>query len=693
MGMDMTRDLDQLYEFSDKTGATMELSYRPSFKTQLRLHLEHMDLHQSFAPGMFQMTANDKRFAANSYPSETDVRDNNRAFTLGSYRNEFIYSPDAIDLIPEAILNDLELDPAYVAASGIPQFDPNDAEKNREILKQMMEPWSNLNQDDRYSISGPDSFNSRKGNIITADWTQSVTDKVQFKIAVNHEDVERNSRSRAGYSNKRVISESEDYTLNGKTIKAWEPYIETYWRKIEGNTKATALKATLLYEFETDDSLFFPGLSKHKLLFGTDYDRLKKDPKEWHQLNGLNGDETGYFKDGDYYKEVFALNDGFGPEVSAIGYNGYDDKWEVAKDTKFDSETESAWFALQSEFLDGRLRSLAGLRHDSINIEFDSIDYHQKSIVKPKLLDKQERFTQVSPTIGALYWLNSKIGIFANYAESIQSPTGLDLDPIGRLIPPVTGEGYEYGLRFDLFDGKLNGQIAAFYIEKENDDIINYDWRLADIYNKTNFPQKEYAAYWNDSGVINNDGKSGSKVPGDISRAEGVECEFYYNPKRNISFVFSYTYNNLDAIKLAAKDYNPDFNEHFAQVWGQAPHNALLIGSYKFTTGVLKGFTIGANQSFRSSSSIGEWFISEDNANGDPIAGTGTWYKIKFDPEYVTSGFINYQKKLGNGRGVPVLNLGLRISNLFDNTDLINRNKGAFHRASRQYLLSANISF
>jgi hypothetical protein len=86
---------------------------------------------------------------------------------------------------------------------------------------------------------------------------------------------------------------------------------------------------------------------------------------------------------------------------------------------------------------------------------------------------------------------------------------------------------------------------------------------------------------------------------------------------------------------------------------------------------------------------MGEWYIEDDNDN----PGEGTWHEIEFDPEYVTSAFLNYERKLGKGRGVPVLNLGLRVSNLFDNTDLINRNKRAYHRASRQYLLSASLRF
>jgi hypothetical protein len=71
------------------------------------------------------------------------------------------------------------------------------------------------------------------------------------------------------------------------------------------------------------------------------------------------------------------------------------------------------------------------------------------------------------------------------------------------------------------------------------------------------------------------------------------KSDFYYNPNRNLSFVFSYSYNNLDAIYLAASEIDEDFNPRFAQVFGQAAHNALFIGRYKFTEGPLKRLTIG----------------------------------------------------------------------------------------------------
>ena len=683
MAFDSSRDLDQLYEFVDQTGATLELSLRPNKNTQLRTHIEYMKLNQNLAPGMFKMTNGDKRFQANS--PQDDLLGGQTSFTLGAYRNEFIYSPDAIDLIPQSIIDDLILNDTYAQSLGL----ADETAVTRDILNQIFAPWAD--QDDRYSVTGPDKYNKREGLITTVDWTQRLSDALQLKLAFNREAVDREALARDGYSAGRVQS---DDTGN----RAFDPYVRTYWRKQDGSTEAHALKSTLLYEFEQDSSKILPFASKHKLLFGMDYDLLEKDPKMFEQVSDKSLVRAGgFYRGADLNNETFYLSDGFGLDVPNIGYNGNDDLFQLRQDNNLEVETKSAWFAAQSEFLGGRLRSLVGLRFDKIDIKYDILDYKfgvndayvnnnlggDYSRAATQIKDGKGSYDQFSPTLGALFWLTPELGFFANYAQSIQSPYEIEVNPLGEIIPPVYGEGFEYGIRFEVMEGKLNGQIAAFYIEKENDNIVNYDYRLGDIYTYAEYSQS-HPQIFNPNETLNYNLLPGKRVAGDKSRAEGVEVEFYYNPNRNLSFILSYTYNNLDAIKI-----NEKVNPRFAQVWGQAPHNALLIGRYKFTDGALKGLSIGANQSFRSGSTIGEWYIEDDN----DASGEGTWYEIDFDPEFVTSGFINYQRKLGTRRIAPRLNLGLRVNNIFDNTDLINRNKGAYHRPSRQLLFSAKLEF
>jgi outer membrane receptor protein involved in Fe transport len=735
MGVDFSRDLDQLYEYADISGATLEAMYRPNNKTQLRAHIETIELDQNLAPNMFVSTSpqelrgrnngtinnrGDMRFIANSPQDDTG---GGSSYTLGTYRNEFPYSPDAIEYIPQEIIDDLELDPRYVQstdfANEFGNVNPN--EVTRDMLRFMYSTGSS--QDDRYSVTGPDKFNRRKGLITTADWTQELTDDLQFKIAVNREDDDRNALARDGYSAGRVSSDAEEADQpNGGTAtdpsvtRPYEPYVETFWRLQDGRTQANAFKSTLLWDVELDNDIPILGNSEHKVLLGADWDQLIRESRMFHQVQDINalrdnnGDPGGPFFTGtDLRFERFFLSDGFGPNTPNIGFNGDNDNWALRDRTETDIQTISAWFAVQSSFLNERLRTLAGLRYDRISTDFSLNSFRfgvaEGFIGNPNRLNTDgDQFTyedvvvnindnntesKVSPTIGALFWLTEDIAVFANYAQSIQSPTSVELTPLGEIIPPVFGEGYEYGIRFDLLDGKINGQVNAFYIEKENDTIVNYDFRLNDIYTFDEFGRTNPEIFFQDSNNpdtfrLQNDILPGKRVPGDISRSEGLEIEFFYNPNRNLSFVLSYSYTNLDALRIPE-----EVNPRFAQVFGQAPHNALLIGRYKFTEGPLKRLTIGANQRFRSSSTMGHWYIEDDN----DAAGEGTWYEIDFDPEFVTDAFMNYQMKVGTGRKKRDLYLGLRVNNLFDTTELLQRNKSAYHRPSRQYLLSASMRF
>lgn len=682
MGVDFSRELDQKYEYSDLKGATLELSYRPTQKTQLRAHIEVVDLDQNLAPNMFNSTSQDLRFAPNSRPSDTDA---NPTYSLGAYRNEFIYSPDAVEYIPQEIINDLVLNADYAAQLGI---DPEDV--TRDVLDTIFAPWAS--QDDLYSVTGPDKYNKRKGLITTLDWTQQFTDALSAKVAFNREATDRESLAREGYSAGRVRSDD----LSGD--RPFDPYIETHWRKQDGTTEFNAIKSTLTWETELNNDIPFFGNSQHNLLLGADWDQLKRDPKEYRQIQeGAVLRDGLYFRNPDLLNERFYLSDGFGTDIPNIRYNGRDDLFTLRQDNEIEVQTQSIWLAAQSTFLDGRLRTLLGLRFDQIDIDYTLLNYQfgvsdayvnnnlggDYSRAVTRIEDEENSYEQASPSLGVLYWLTDDVAVFANYAKSIQSPTNINVDPLGDIIPPVYGEGYEYGFRFDFFDGKLNGQITAFYIEKENDNIVNYDFRLRDIYTF-----EEYGAtnpeIFNPNGTLNNNLLPGKQVAGDVSRSEGLEVEFHYNPNRNLSFILSYAYTNLDAIEI-----NENVNSRFAQVFGQAHHNLLLIGRYKFTDGPLKGLTIGANQRFRSESTIGQWYVESD---GD-AAGEGEWYEIEFDPEFVTDAFIAYQTKIGSGRRAPTLNLSFRVNNLWDTTDLIQRNKSAFHRPSRQYLLSANIRF
>lgn len=701
MAVDFSREFDQTYEYQNLTGGTVELSYRPTQKTFLRAHLEKIALEQNLQPGMFRDATGTNRFAPNSTASESDT---NQIATLTAYRNEFVYNQDAVAYLPDEVINDLLI-----------QGNPDPTRADVEAL---YAPWADQNT--LYTAHGPDKINDREGTIVTLDWTQKITDNIETKIAFNREDDDRSALTRDGFSGSRVVG-----PIGGENIN-------THWQRIDGKTESNALKATLLWEVELDKDSIIPLPSQHNLLFGYDFDQLKKNPTTYDQVKDssfLGADAPTpvidpatsiaypeYYYNVDIFKEQLFLSEGFAPGTSnPIRYNGREDLFRPFRTTDSEVVTNSLWFATQSKFFNGRLRTLAGIRYDKIDIDHsfnenrisvgtgflnvnadnnpnnDRIDGDGNLFTPDDLVtninNNEVTYDQFSPSVGAVFWINDKIGVFGNYAQSIQSPTGVDIDPFGDVIPPVYGEGWEVGMRFDLMNGKLNGQVVYFYIEKENDNIVNYDFRLADVITPQEY-LNEFPGYFrlipngdptdpNDYRLIN-DVLPSKQVAGDVSRSEGIEVEFYYNPISNLSFVFSYTYNNLDAIKI-----HPSVNPRFAQVFGLAPHRAVVIGRYKFKQGPLKGITIGGSQNFRSASTMGSYYIQSDNA----------WYDVEFDPEFVTDAFINYETRLGNKKKAPKLNLGFNVQNVFNENELVNRNTSAFYRESTQFQFSGAVRF
>jgi hypothetical protein len=77
---------------------------------------------------------------------------------------------------------------------------------------------------------------------------------------------------------------------------------------------------------------------------------------------GWSPQGSGLSMRSDLFKEKLYLSEGFGPNsTNPMAYNGRDDLMRLARESRLDSKTKSLWFALQSEFLDGRLRTLLRL--------------------------------------------------------------------------------------------------------------------------------------------------------------------------------------------------------------------------------------------------------------------------------------------------------------------------------------------
>jgi outer membrane receptor protein involved in Fe transport len=294
--------------------------------------------------------------------------------------------------------------------------------------------------------------------------------------------------------------------------------------------------------------------------------------------------------------------------------------------------------------------------------------------------------SKVSPSIGALYWINRNVGVFANYAESIESPVGTERTPLGDVAPPEYGMGYEGGIRFSLVEGRLDGQLVFYNIEKENDNEFNYTLgMLKEIYPMSiygdEFPEIYYSGGGLKSGML-----PGRRAVGDVTISRGIELDMTYNPSKAWTFFGSYNY----ALANTVKDLHPSISDEEQleffyngdELLGRPSHRASITARYKFLDGALKNLSMGVNQSWRSPSML-TFFILPD----------GSQYPLYLGHELTTNLFVGHQFKLKKGRNTPRYNINLNINNIFDNTDLINRGNYAFYKEGRAIRFTVKVTF
>ena len=660
MGVSHKQGYRQTYRNRKLTGATIAASFRPSERTQLRLHLEAVDSTLEFTSN----TMSDVTFLD----------------ATGIIRY-FPYSADAINLLPEAAREAINEDATNIA-NGI----------NTQTLSNY---YSKINANDYGSYEGPDVPRDQDGYFSIFEWSQQLGDNLQFRIGYQHERYYQDAISRASSGTVRLADPTQQTQVK-------EPYLITYFTKADNEQLKDGVRSSLIWDFELKQT-------KHTLVTGYDFDYVKTE--------GLNYDlvfEDRLNSNGSYMQyradrgnttlgiDVLRLSDGvYGPNIGfdMFSSNPYGIRaftgnahqgtlkarglyrdgdatiFALRKDNKTQMSSHGLWSALQSEFLNGRLLSLCGIRYDTFDLDVSELLVYENGYdgERETISSSKENF---SSTFGVLYWLTEELGVFGNFSQSINSPNVFARTVFGELPEPELGAGFEYGLRFSLMKGKLNGQIVGFYIEKENDTADKFtDGEIRRYFPASLYPQLYEPG--SDTELLDS---VGDRINGVFTRANGCELEFYYNPSRSITFTCAYNYTNYDRIKFP--DNITDLGAE--QILGQSPHRATMVGKYTFNKkGKLNGLSMGLNQRYRSGS------VSKilQDFNGNELG------ELKFKDEWVTGCFANYDRRLGSGRNAPKLGVRFSISNLFNKKDLVNRTTRAMYHESRSYNLNVKISF
>ncbi|MEJ2405651.1 MAG: TonB-dependent receptor [Candidatus Thiodiazotropha sp.] len=196
---------------------------------------------------------------------------------------------------------------------------------------------------------------------------------------------------------------------------------------------------------------------------------------------------------------------------------------ENPTDTRTDYQDKSVYAGSTFGFLEDRLLLLAGWRLTSTENRFtDRLSDHT---------DTTYREREVTPQYGALYQLNPEFSLYASYAESFVPPSQVirNTDGTTQSAKPTQGEGYDIGIKADLYGGLLSGTLTYFDIRNRN--IVN-----------------DLATTNSLGSVVIYNVQSGEQ------RSQGVELSLTATPTDNWQIYFSYSYMDARITEFSGND-------------------------------------------------------------------------------------------------------------------------------------------
>ena len=200
---------------------------------------------------------------------------------------------------------------------------------------------------------------------------------------------------------------------------------------------------------------------------------------------------------------------------------------------------------------------------------------------------KDDDFHQwaMSPKFGLVYQpVLDKVSLFASYMNGFINVAPQQVtDPEGttyvKSFKPEQANQLEYGIKTNLFSGKLSATVSVYNIKVSN--------RVVGVAGYNN---------WYVQG-----GKVGSK---------GFEFDMSASPAPGLNLIAGYSYNHTQVLEGDKEDF---YSEPGRSPGGQGPQNlANLWATYKFNFGVLKNFGIGIGGNYAS-----RYKVIDNSATGD----------------------------------------------------------------------------
>lgn len=235
----------------------------------------------------------------------------------------------------------------------------------------------------------------------------------------------------------RYINYNYGYSVLALPFIVLDADIIRFFATQEGSDRSYSLTTNVVGQFAT-------GTIKHTLITGIDLNRSES------RIFTLFGDPS-------------PLNI-FEPDYDLIPKPGRSELPPFA-DTRTTSNRLGIYLQDQIYLLNN-LILVAGLRYDTITQKTSNIETAFTTEGVSRQTDDA-----VTPRVGLLYRPIPELALFANYSQSFRPSTSLTAS--GSPLQPEEGEGFEVGLKTELFNQKLLATFTYFDITKKNVGVVD----------------------------------------------------------------------------------------------------------------------------------------------------------------------------------------------------------------------------
>jgi iron complex outermembrane receptor protein len=285
----------------------------------------------------------------------------------------------------------------------------------------------------------------------------------------------------------------------------------------------------------------------------------------------------------------------------------------------------AAYGVLNASFLDDRLITVAGLRYNKSKSDSTNLI---TAVAAPTY-----NAHKTTPQAGVGYKLTRDVMLYSSYSQSYTLPGQSFLRTLGVAngspAKPTTGEGYEFGVKTDLFSGRVSSTLSVYQID-QHDRVVTVN-------------------------SINGSGATvSSDFQGTVDRSRGIEAEITWSPVDNWQVYASFADTDIRVIAV------PAGYEYYLNTNPEA--TARLLGNlwtrYTFAAGPAKGFWVGGGFNYVGTSAQrlnnrdlylpGYWLWNS------AVGYDFTWHKTKFTAELNWNNMANVQYFPANQqRGLP----------------------------------------